>query len=300
MVALTLATEAERGEVQFARVDEEGIVCIYVLCDPGQGAIRYIGSAKRPIARLVGHLAVARSGGLLYPVSTWIKELLDTGVMPEMYVIERVEPSAREEAEERWTAWFEKRGHVLLNRKRPNFGKRAERAEAQARQEQRNKERRAKYNAALMERAAKPPPDLVTVESASRRRGCSTATIYYWIKAGSLTPVHFNGALCVKVAEVDRLPPRGRGRPKGSRVTDPTVLQRIPRGEQVIHARLTETLVREMRHLYRSGGITQKQMAHRYGVSDATVFSVLARRTWKHVTDGPPQEAARPQQGEAG
>lgn len=53
-------------------------------------------------------------------------------------------------------------------------------------------------------------------------------------------------------------------------------------GEDVHLAKLTEQQVREIRALH--GKLTQWEIAHRYGVSQAAIWSILARQTWKHVS----------------
>jgi len=58
---------------------------------------------------------------------------------------------------------------------------------------------------------------------------------------------------------------------------------RIPRGEANARAKLTAAEVTEMRALYAAGGITQKALGQRFGVSKPTVQSIMHRRSWAHV-----------------
>ena len=56
-----------------------------------------------------------------------------------------------------------------------------------------------------------------------------------------------------------------------------------PRGERNGHAKLTEELVRGVRAAYAAGGVTQRELAAHFGVSQMTVSDLVTRRTWKHV-----------------
>jgi hypothetical protein len=57
----------------------------------------------------------------------------------------------------------------------------------------------------------------------------------------------------------------------------------IPRGEAQGRAKLTASIVRDIRRLYAKGGITYRDLAERYGVSPATICHILHRKTWAHV-----------------
>lgn len=74
----------------------------------------------------------------------------------------------------------------------------------------------------------------------------------------------FIGTQRDNVADMDR---KGRRRP----VT----------GDEHWNASLTADKVKEMRALYAAGGVTQSELARRYGVRD--VGNVLRRRTWRNV-----------------
>jgi hypothetical protein len=54
-------------------------------------------------------------------------------------------------------------------------------------------------------------------------------------------------------------------------------------GESVGHARLTEVAVHAIRDAYAAGGVTQRDLAARFGVSQPTVGKVIHRRTWRHI-----------------
>jgi len=54
-------------------------------------------------------------------------------------------------------------------------------------------------------------------------------------------------------------------------------------GERNGLAKLTADQVRDMRRRYQSGGVSQPQLAREYGVHQATVWTILHRKTWAHV-----------------
>lgn len=55
-------------------------------------------------------------------------------------------------------------------------------------------------------------------------------------------------------------------------------------GEQHYNAKLTEEIVRALRHEYESTRISGRALAEKYGLVYTTVKSVLQRKSWKHVT----------------
>jgi len=60
--------------------------------------------------------------------------------------------------------------------------------------------------------------------------------------------------------------------------------ERVARGERQWQAKLTAATVQEIRARYAAGGISFPALARQHGVTTSTVFSVVARITWKHVT----------------
>lgn len=60
----------------------------------------------------------------------------------------------------------------------------------------------------------------------------------------------------------------------------------VYRGEANRWAKLTEEQVTEIRHLYAAGGVTQCELAARFGVAQASVGRAIHRKTWAHLDDG--------------
>lgn len=79
---------------------------------------------------------------------------------------------------------------------------------------------------------------------------------------------------------------KGRG-PSGDRNGSRTHPERMPRGESVWIAKLTEANVVEIRQRYAAGGISQTDLAKEYGISFQLVHSVVRNKIWKHVQATP-------------
>ena len=56
------------------------------------------------------------------------------------------------------------------------------------------------------------------------------------------------------------------------------------RGENNGHAKLTESLVRELRQTFAAGGITYKDLGTRYGISGTHAKGIVLRISWPYVT----------------
>ena len=80
---------------------------IYGLIDPRDRCLRYVGKThKRREIRLSEHVGAARNGEVSH-VYNWIRELLNSVNMPEIFVLERVSGShSWEEAERRQIAFW--------------------------------------------------------------------------------------------------------------------------------------------------------------------------------------------------
>jgi hypothetical protein len=57
--------------------------------------------------------------------------------------------------------------------------------------------------------------------------------------------------------------------------------ERVPRGENSVTAKLTESKVMVIRQ--RSENESMEQLAREYGVTKATIFKAVHRKTWRHV-----------------
>ena len=57
-----------------------------------------------------------------------------------------------------------------------------------------------------------------------------------------------------------------------------------PRGEDNGGSILTECNVREIRSLLKSGELSRKKIAEKFGVAPSTIGDIKAERTWRHLT----------------
>ena len=61
-------------------------------------------------------------------------------------------------------------------------------------------------------------------------------------------------------------------------------------GENCYHAKLTENVVLEIVAEYSSGGVTQQQLADKYGVKQITISNILTGYSWSTVTGIPKKQ----------
>ena len=82
-------------------------VWIYGLIHPVSKEVRYVGQTCRSIEyRVYEHIRSAKKGGE-WPVTRWIRKLLDKGLIPVAIQLEHVPPYGNwQEAEERWIAHY--------------------------------------------------------------------------------------------------------------------------------------------------------------------------------------------------
>lgn len=59
--------------------------------------------------------------------------------------------------------------------------------------------------------------------------------------------------------------------------------RRNHKGENCPTSRLTEKQVSAIRSKYRSGKITQEELAQRYGVDHSTISAIVRRKSWTHI-----------------
>lgn len=71
--------------------------------------------------------------------------------------------------------------------------------------------------------------------------------------------------------------------PFGERHSSRTHPERVPRGEKNGTAKLTDAQAKEIRVRYTLGGVTQRQLAHEYGIDQAAVWRITSGKGWKHI-----------------
>lgn len=93
-------------------------------------------------------------------------------------------------------------------------------------------------------------------------------------------PTHlFTGTNADNMADRDAKGRQAKGDRSGARMHP----ERVRRGEDHPRTRLTETDVRAIRAAYAAGGVSQKTIAGRYGITQGAVFQIVNRFTWRHV-----------------
>lgn len=86
--------------------------CIYVLCDPSSGAVRYVGQTTDAKRREWLHCSPTNNRGNRR-VNSWIRRLLASGTKPVFVAIE--DTNDRDVRERHWIAHYRANGAELLN-----------------------------------------------------------------------------------------------------------------------------------------------------------------------------------------
>lgn len=66
-------------------------------------------------------------------------------------------------------------------------------------------------------------------------------------------------------------------------IADMVAKERHATGERQASAKLTDAAVEEIRAAYRAGGVTQRELADRFGVCHQVIGKAIQGRTWRHV-----------------
>lgn len=122
MQALTSPDTAVRGH------------SVYALIDPRTGEARYVGKAKDAHQRLNGHLNDARRGQKSHKAH-WVRQLLASGLVPEMVVLDEGIPAHLiDNAEKLWICMYRSMGCPLTNHSDGGPGNLGWKAEPETRQ----------------------------------------------------------------------------------------------------------------------------------------------------------------------
>lgn len=92
------------GDVELPAASMGGEIAIYVLTDPRDNTVRYVGKSNDPARRLTEHTASNLP---------WIVELRSAGLAPVMRVMDRASLEEWERAEQYWIAFYSRNGKLL-------------------------------------------------------------------------------------------------------------------------------------------------------------------------------------------
>jgi hypothetical protein len=85
---------------------------IYILVDPRDRAVRYVGASIKPKKRLASIKSGFHCGRM---VSDWARELKNVGLSPELLVVQKCHTNERRTKELSWIKYYLSAGYDLLN-----------------------------------------------------------------------------------------------------------------------------------------------------------------------------------------
>jgi hypothetical protein len=98
--------------------EEPASYTVYLLQDPRDGLIRYVGVTKRPlVVRLAAHIMDASRQNTM-DVYVWIRALIAEERLPSIYAIDRVPYRIAFGAEDYWMWYYAWNDAPLLNRRK--------------------------------------------------------------------------------------------------------------------------------------------------------------------------------------
>lgn len=114
VLAPTWCVFGEHGEKEIVRSPDSRMGAVYVLTDPRDNTVRYVGCTADPIGRLQQHLSHEGAGLKV----EWTKEMHNRGLAVRMHIIEEVSDASDGRAERKWMDFYEEYGGPILS-KRP-------------------------------------------------------------------------------------------------------------------------------------------------------------------------------------
>jgi predicted GIY-YIG superfamily endonuclease len=111
VLAPTWCVFGEHGEKEIVRSPDSRMGVVYVLTDPRDNTVRYVGCTTDPTRRMQQHLSHEGVGLKV----EWTKEMHDRGIAVTMHIVEEIADAADGRAERRWMDFYEKHGGPILS-----------------------------------------------------------------------------------------------------------------------------------------------------------------------------------------
>lgn len=227
---------------------------IYVLTDPRDGRVRYVGKSNNPKARLRLHIRDSLDKGKDYPVHRWIRKLASINIKPCLTIIEVVSYDNWKEEEIKWIKHFGQLFNDLLNIHPGGNGCTDEYIF------QHGEER---YNSRLADK-------LIIEIRESRRDGSDIISLAN----------EYN----VVPSTISRICRGEAWKHVGGPITDDiTFVPEARRGEENNKSKFTKDQVIEIRRAYENSEKNQSELAREYSVSQSAIWHIVKRKVWKHV-----------------
>ena len=238
---------------------------IYVLKDPRDGLIRYVGKTNNPRRRLDRHIA-ENGNALRHP---WLKELRELGIEPIFEIVETVVGDQWQDREKHWIMHYRDAGCDLLNANAGGTGGLGFVPSPETRQRisdalrlnwathPRSFPQRGREKISALHKGRKRPPET--------GRNISAAKMGY-----KHTP---------ESREKMSRSKRGKSRQPHSEETKQK-LAAGKAGELNPQAKLTMVKAREIRSRYAAGGISMTQLGKEYGVDTKRISEIVRNLAW--------------------
>jgi phage FluMu gp28-like protein len=233
---------------------------IYVLIDPRDNRIRYVGKANNTDVRLRNHVKEARKGKTDHKAH-WLRQVLNDGFYPILEIVEVCSIDNWQDREIYWIEQMKRRGYYLTNEKDGGYGCNP------------SIESRARMSASAKNR---PAHNKGKVTAPTVREKQSKSAIARWAAMTKeqifeyMQPV-WNNRKPVSEKTRERLREIARNRVlTKDRINKSTIA----------NYRLTSCQVSEIRTML-SANIPQKDIANKFNVSEATISNIKRNKAYK-------------------
>jgi group I intron endonuclease len=239
---------------------------IYILTDPRNGAVRYVGKSDDPERRYRRHLT---ENGRTHR-HNWIKQLVQLGLQPMMDVIESVPKTLWEEREIFWIAHYRALGHNLTNMCEGGNGASGLSPSDETRRKLSESGKRA------WAENPRPFPETAKLKVAAihqgRKRPIETGQRISQSKTGSRHTIEARR----KMSEAKR----GRSHAPHSDETRRKIGSALS-GEGNGQSKLTMEKAREIRARYAVGDISLSRLGREYGVDTKQIHRIIRNESWR-------------------